>query len=397
LDLGLIEDKLERAVRAIHVDHLQLDQKPKKAVLAVPSLFPTPLLEIALKVSFNHYPQPSTVTILTAPLLACIGAGLRNALVVDVGWEESVVTAVGEYKEVLQKRSVRAGRMLTRDIARILRKEVHNQSQDSRSSDNDDDVYATDFQHAEDVTQRMAWCRPLTGSSSSQARTETIRVPQHEDSERSQFDLHVPFDRLADPAETVLFHPSSGSGDDDHDQPLHILAYRVLRALPLDFRAVCISRIILTGGLSHMPGLRSRLLREISNLVETRGWDPVEDYGSATTHRERILRERSVNTPTRTRRTENEVNLSSTKKPIQEDVAHAQRIHDDTYDPITLKAEREAKKGRIEGVKTIVRGVDSLGVWAGASLMASLRVKGVHEVEKDDYLKNGLRDDGPVI
>lgn len=396
LDLGLVEDKLERAVRTIHVDHLQLDQKPKKAVLAVPSLFPTPLLEIAMKVLFNHHPQLSFVTILTAPLLACVGAGVRNALVIDVGWEEAVIAAVGEYKEVLQRRSVRAGRMLTRDMARMLRKEAQIQSEGSPSSGKDDDVYATDFQHAEDVTQRMAWCRPVTGSTSSQAGTDIVSLPICRNGE-PQSSLKIPFDRLADPTEAVLFRPATGSGDDDHDQPLHILAYRVLRALPLDFRAVCISRIVLTGGLSHLPGLKSRLLQEIAHLVEIRGWDPVEDYGSAQTHRERILRERSVNTPTGNRPIKREVTLSPTKKPIQEDLPHGQRIHDDTFDPITLKAEREAQKGQVELVKMVVRGVDSLGAWAGASLMASLRVKGVHEIERDDHLKNGLREVWPVI
>ena len=50
---------------------------------------------------------------------------------------------------------------------------------------------------------------------------------------------------------------------------------------------------------------------------------------------------------------------------------------------MTLKAEREAHKGRVEAVKGVVRGVETLGPWAGASMMVSLRVKGVREIDRE--------------
>lgn len=386
-DLGLVEDRLERAVRSIHVDHLQLDQKSRKAVLAVPSLLPTPLLEIALKILFNYSPQPASVTILTSPLLACVGAGLRNALVVDVGWEETVVTAVGEYKEVFQRRSVRAGRMLTRAMAKLLEEEVRDQSE-ADSAGGDSDGNDMDFEHVEEVTQRMAWCRSRRHSSTQTDQNSIVKIPvPTRDGDRA---FHLSFLRLSKPAENTLFTPSGPNGDDDNDLPIHLLAYRVLLALPLDLRTICLSRIVLTGGVSALPGLQTRLLEEITEIVDKRGWDPVDNYGSAASHRHRILQERSVNLANAKENGDVDVPLSPAKKPIQESIPHSQRIHDDKYDNITQKAEREANKGKLESVKGIVRGVNTLGAWAGASLVASLRVKGVHEVEKDDFLKNGF-------
>ena len=41
-------------------------------------------------------------------------------------------------------------------------------------------------------------------------------------------------------------------------------------------------------------------------------------------------------------------------------------------------------------VAGVVRGVETLGAWAGASLLAHLRVKGVVEIERDRFLAHGL-------
>jgi actin-related protein len=375
VDLGLVEDKLERALRTVHADYLQLDQKPRKALLVLPSLLPTPLVEVALKVLFNHYAQPPAVTLLTTPLLVCVGAGLRNALVVDMGWEECVVTAIGEYKEVSQRRSVRAGKLLTREMAKLLEEEVKNQTTtDSTTSESD-----VSFEYAEDVTQRMAWIRSRSNTAEA---TGMIKIPSPDPASHSN--IHISFIRFSKPAEISFFASEQGL-DDDHKLAIPALAYRVLLSLPVDLRAICVSRVVFTGGTSNLPGLKQRVLQELDQLISDRGWDTVHSYGSATAHHDRILQERSANIAAhrQQRQVNGEVPLSPAKKPIQEAIPHSERIHDDKYDNVTLKAEREAGKGRVEVVKGVVRGVNSLGAWAGASLMSSLRVKGVHEIERE--------------
>jgi actin-related protein len=394
VDLGFVEDKLERVVRKIHIDYLQLDQKPRKAVLVIPSLLPTPVVELALKVLFNHHAQPPSVMLLTNPLLASVGAGVRNALVVDLGWEETVVTTVGEYKEVAQLRSIRGGKMLLREMAKMLEGEVKNQLQDDATGD--DDRLLVSFEYAEEVTRRMAWCRQRDSSSHDSADTTgMVKLPSPALDDLRH--IHLSFNRLSRPVETVLLDPD-GPVDayDDHELPIPDLAYRVLLSLPLDLRALCVSRIIITGGLSNIPGLKSRILQEVSQIIESRGWDPVHSYGSATAHHEKALAARSINLPSPSKPIGEGIPLSPAKKPIQDNIPHAARIHDDIQDPITKKIDTEIRKGKIDAVKGTVRGVETLGAWAGASLVASLRVKGVHEVEREEFLKHGLND-GSVL
>ena len=149
-------------------------------------------------------------------------------------------------------------------------------------------------------------------------------------------------------------------------------------------------------------------------MIEERGWDSVATYGSATAAYKTKMEKRL---PTRTRPPDTAVPIpnpttqqpaSPTKRSSLNNTAdqnttpsipaHA-RPHDDLTDPRSQKAERNHAIGRnrTEGeAKNEVRGVETLGAWAGASLVASLRIKGVHEVEREEWLKHGLRSGGSV-
>ncbi|KAI7089253.1 hypothetical protein KC356_g2615 [Hortaea werneckii] len=406
VNMELVEDKLSRAVREIHTEHLQLDTKPRKACLAVPSLLPTPLLELVLRVLFEHWQQPPSIMVLTTPILATVGAGLRCALVIDVGWEETVVTGIGEYREVAQRRSVRAGR----DVVRGMRK-VLDESTDRSESERKEST-RVNFAEAEEVLQRMGWCRPQFDASKDSTVKKRLPLPSGT--------LEVPFSRLSEPAENTLFATSTSIDQlDAHELPLPLLAYKALLALPLDLRSLCTSRIVLTGGLSHLPGLKSRLLNELQHLITARGWDAVNSYGSAQQHHDRILKERSANAPPPTNTNKPRqyphsssteepdshssppISLSPTKKPPQDSLPHHQRVHDDIKDPITIKAERHtlaSKEKRDGAVRGTVRGVDTLGPWTGASLVVgTMRVKGVHEVEREEFLRHGMREGGGLL
>ncbi|CAK3742076.1 Hypothetical predicted protein [Lecanosticta acicola] len=384
-DLGIVQDRLERVLRKIMVEHLQLDTKPRKAILTAPSMLPTPLVETALRVLFGHFTQPPSISLLTHPAMCCIASGLRHALVIDIGWEETVVTAVGEYKEVAQRRSIRAGRRLTREMGNVLEQGMRAQGLDNAR---------VTFAEAEDITQRVAWCRPREESVDGDGHEIELPIPATDPPRH----FMLPFDKLADPAEKALF-ASESPIDDDHELPLQVLAFRVLFSLPQDFRALCESRVILTGGISNIPGLKQRLLQELEHLIETRTWNPISNYGSA----KRPLGERSVNLgwPKVLQENRNGVGkegkdsppvpLSPTKMPLQETIPHADRKHDDIKDPITIKADSESSKGKERPVFGTMRGVETLGPWAGASLVASLRVKSVHEIEREDFFRNGLR------
>lgn len=59
-------------------------------------------------------------------------------------------------------------------------------------------------------------------------------------------------------------------------------------------------------------------------------------------------------------------------------------------DPIEERLRRDQSKGTKPTVSGSIRGVESLGAWAGASLMANLRIKGLVEIERDSFLQYGL-------
>jgi actin-related protein len=404
LDLGLVEDKLDRALRKIHVDYLQMDSKPRKVLLVVPSMVPTPLLGIALKVLFGHFTQPPSISILTNPVLSCASAGLRHALVIDIGWEETTITAVGEYKEIMQRRSVRAGKMLTKEMADVIEHELAGS-----------DVKIT-FEETEDLVQRMAWCRSRRVDSEESPQVTMVHLPTPGSVPTTDFPID--FVKLAEPAERTFFAPQHLQTDhDDHDIPIHLLAHKLLLSLPVDLRSTCISRIVLTGSYTNMLGLKQRLLQEISYLVQSRGWDVVSNYGSARQRHERVLWNEPIIEEASTGSTSPTGSTTPTAENSQQDVtAHSlppvvsqesvsalqdptvlplvpasDRVHDDIHDPVTIKAERGKGGASDSDASNVVRGVESLGAWAGASLVASLKIQGVHEIDKDDFNKHGFR------
>ncbi|KAK6436328.1 hypothetical protein LTR95_007484 [Oleoguttula sp. CCFEE 5521] len=403
LHLGLVEDVLERAVRTLHVEYLQLDAKPRKVVLAVPSLLPLPLLEITLKVLFAHYTQPPVVTLMPTPLLACVGAGLRNALVVEIGWEETVVTAIGEYKTVAERRSVRGGNMLVHKTAALLR--------DTLKSTNTPGA-SIPFKFAEDVAQRTAHCPVDPDTPSPSDPSFTIPLPSPVES--APRNLALPFSSLATPTINIFFPPCT-SHNDSNDLSLPTLLFRTLLALPPDLRAQCMARISLTGSSSSIPGLRTRLLRELDQLVRARGWDHVRSYGSVKAPLPVRLRERIGGTdsplppyrppsrpadpPLRT--------LDPPPAPPQQvdnpppatdsaaDSSSSPRASIDPATSLAARIDRRLATQSKNDVRGVVRGVETLGAWAGGSLFASLAksnasIRGVAEITREEWEKKGV-------
>ncbi|KAJ9620109.1 hypothetical protein H2203_007873 [Taxawa tesnikishii (nom. ined.)] len=391
LDIGLVEDKIERAVREAHLAHLMLDSKPRKAVVAIPPSLPHPLLDTALRTLFAGS-QTTSIAVFDTPVLNTVAAGLRSALVVEIGWHETVITGVYEYREVLQKRTVRGGKLLTQEMATLI-----NTKSSLRTMQG---VEELTFAGTEDLCNRLAWCksrRRQTASEESEDELETaeIDIPLPKP---SNVEITLPFPALATPAEKAFFQSGSRTNDaDDHETTLHILAWKCLLALPLDVRSVCMSRIIVTGGASEIPGLKSRLIEEIEHLVSTRSWDPVMNYGSAGRSRAKALQARSVDLPARIKPA-NDLTKTEGHKPPADAVASSIPVSEmpQEEDELAAKILRDSMRGRQPAVQGKVRGVHTLGSWAGASLIANMRVPGTVEFTRDDYMKNGLKNLGVV-
>ena len=369
-DLGLVEDKIERLFREIHVKHLLLDIRPRKAVVILPSSLPHPLTEIILRTLFDGPSQASSTLMLNGSILNAVAAGVRSGMVIDIGWHETTVSIVYEYRETIQKRTIRGTRMLCEKF-QALAEELSGEQQIS-------------FSAAKDVLEMFACCDISTDAETPEqgaAASFTLSdVPKKT--------MEMPFARIMQTTADTFFEPSVPYAHlDDHQLPIHVLAWRSLLASPLDVRAICMSRIMITGEGSSIPGLKSRLVAEVGTLVEQRGWDQVLNYGSASGLVRRSVRKQDV---------------PSTEESLQQSLPEAanapeQRSLSQERDEISEKLAKDAMKGREPPVKAVVRGIETLGPWAGASILTNLRIDAAIEIKKDDFFKQRLSSFGPTI
>jgi actin-related protein len=402
-DLGLVEDKFERAMRETYNKYFLLDSKPRRILLAMPPRMPHALMSTLLDVLFTSFQAPS-ITLMSSPVLSTVAAGLRSALVVDIGWSETVVTAVCEYREVQERRSVRAGKVLSEAMAKVLNAELDD---DADSSTPKADV---SFEEAEEVLTRVGWCKANPRSNrrtlyfpareapvyeefedavESPPPTITVPFPKH----TPPTELRISFASLAKPAETALFASDMALSEfDDEDLPLHHLIYRALVQLPVDVRRLCMSRIIITGGVATMPGLKTRILRELEALVQIKGWDIVKSYGKASAKREERMRSRRDEAELM--RQEGMDTISESMDPDAPPPSIPAGLRDPEVDNMDLNMARLALRNGpppICSVGGTIRGVETLGAWSGASLIAQQRVKGIVEIERERYLQHGLQ------
>ncbi|KAI9737526.1 MAG: hypothetical protein M1834_009681 [Cirrosporium novae-zelandiae] len=402
VDLGVVEDKIERAVREIHTKYLLIEKSPRRLDLIIPPLMPHPLLSTLLNTLFTQFRYP-TINLLSTPVLSVVAAGVRSALVIDIGWAETIITGVYEYREVRHSRSVRAMKYLTFEMGKILNEKLREISSEAAETDHEDPESYIDeigFDDIEDLTERVAWCNSFEEARASSKNELTMSETSMQSLEDSDFvleipdhpissTLKVPFSTLAEAAETALFARNRSPRDlDDNERPLHSLAYKALLDLPLDARALCMSRVIITGGGSNIPGIKNRILDELKHLVEQRGWDPV-DGEAAERRRSKMntmnrLRQQAPQ-PVATKVTE------STDEPPSPQLVQPAGLQEQEKDPIEDNLRKDAlKAGFSPPVHGIVQGVETLGAWAGGSMIAGLKARGLVEIERDKFLQAGL-------
>lgn len=389
VDLGLVEDKIERVVRETYNKYLLTDAGTTRLVLVMPSLMPHPLLASVLSTLFNRWRFPS-ITLLPAAVMSATAAGVRSATVVDLGWAETTVTGVYEYRETAHKRSTRAMKHLLQETGRFLTQLT------SSTRDPTTDELSVSFEYCEEVVTRFAWCKTHQETEPTDLPNTTISIPSPSNPGSEYID--VPFLKLAEPVEKALFaHGIPESDLDDEEKPLPLLLYNTLLALPPDARGICMSRIIFVGGGSHIPGIRQRILNEVNRLIKTHGWTQVR--GKAVERQRTRLQELSL-TPTPNPSTNTNppstAPSTGTTTPTQEPTAtasHTPSIDDEgdnEIDFVEQKLQRNRDRDFKPPVQGILREVESLGPWAGASLVTSLKIRGMVEIEREKYLQHGL-------
>lgn len=413
IDLGLVEDEIERTFREIFNKYLLTDAGSSRLVLVLPSLVPHPLLASVLSTLFSRWRFPS-ITLLPAAAMATVAAGLRAALVVDLGWAETTVTGVYEYREITSRRSTRAMRSLMQEMGKILGRFAF--KDDGRAPGAEDGILV-DFEFCEDVVSRFAWCRQhgYRGNTSTNGQETSdqagaasiadrmVSIPSLLNSAANY--IEVPFSTFSDPVENVIFGRGLAENElDDHEKSIPLLLYSTLLALPPDVRGSCMSRIVFTGGGANIPGTRQRICQELAVLVERHGWSQARGR-IIDEQRQKLKQLRTANPGCQTQAEHDEENISSeTTTRVQPNTPEADEIDlpqnnqkrqetraQDELDYVEQKLRRMNRDNDAKpDVHGILREVESLGPWSGASLVTSLKIRGLVEIEREKFLQQGL-------
>ncbi|KAI5926067.1 hypothetical protein F4810DRAFT_622757 [Camillea tinctor] len=422
-DLGFIADKLERELRDAFTKYLLIDTRPRKFTLVLPPTIPLPLLSSALDTAFYRFQTP-TVSLLSSPVMAAMAAGARAGLVIDLGWYETTVTAVYEYREVRTWRTVRAGKLLVEETFEFLSQAIQGPPSETNPEPTVDKLgpNAVSFEECEEVATRMLWCR-RAGKQPAEEVPEGLPTVHEGDEEEDKpapvppaqdhspmpitltscqppRTLEIPFSQLAEPCESTFFESRlSPSCFDDHEIPVHLLVYRALLQLPLDVRAVCMSRIIFTGGCSNIIGIRGRIFDEVSLLAEEWGWDPVRGKGVAQRKANSKLQRRGSR-----QASEGPVPVPapapipvSVPAPVQSPATPTEgegggllaspALITPTSDPVEALIRKERKyKAPVQGT---LRAIDSLGPWCGASMATQLKVPALATIDRELWVQHG--------
>ncbi|RSM17679.1 hypothetical protein CDV31_003449 [Fusarium ambrosium] len=396
IDVGLFQDKLERVVQDAFARYLLIDSRPRRLGLVLDSAVPIPLLTAVLDTMFNKFQAP-TISLMSSPVMSTVAAGVRSALVINLGWSETVVTSIYEYREVKSTRTIRGGRTLLDSVYEAIQPLLPGEHDDKKQR-------SITFEECEDIMCRLIWCKSSEFRSSQRQSTQLETVDEQEELEAESEQagvptgvaqipittsaqpttIEVPFEKLAEICDDAFFDPSANRATfDDHDLPVHLLIYRHLLQLPMDVRAICMSRIMFTGGCSNILGLKQRIIDDLSAIVDKRGWEPV--FGKVVDQRRntvRLNRQSSSSSPS---------DGSSSPSQSGEEVEKPVKTAADTkleWDPIGAKVARQRETA--PQMKGQIRVLHSLGPWIGGSLLCQLKVPSIAIIDREIWLQQGV-------
>lgn len=344
---------------------------------------------------FKNFQAPM-VSLMSSATMSAVAAGVRSALVIDIGWTETVVTSVYEYREVKSTRSIRGGKFLLEAFYKMLCSVLKG----DESLNENKGKRAISFDECEDIMCRLAWCRQSAFSSPQRqsAQLDTVEEQDEFDAEHSRpkgtasiplmstnprTTVDIPFDKMADICDDTFFDQSiPPSTFDDHELPIHLLVYRQLLQLPIDVRAICMSRIVFTGGCSSILGIKGRIVDEVTGIVNKRGWAPISGKSVEESRHSRISdRRASIPRP---------ISSPATASESGDDTVSSRPSSISTQtdeDPIEAKVARNRPK--VQQVQGEFRAIHSLGPWAGSSLLCQLKVPAMATIEREQWLQQG--------
>ncbi|KAH3664372.1 hypothetical protein WICMUC_005757 [Wickerhamomyces mucosus] len=237
-DGNKFENLLERIIHHIHSCELLVDSKRCKVLVVEPIFFPTPLKKAVAKVLLFHL-HAKSVTFYPEPIMSVVGSGSNRGIVIDMGWNYTTITPVYDLRMIynLSRSTTRAGRLIHRDLYKKFE---------------DLGVPKSDlFQFTERFVVQKCYCRDTEDKD--RGYNETIDFENIEVPDRFRYES----------IENVLIRNDLASDDDHENQSPVTLVVKLLNELNIDLRGALSSKTLLTGGVSEVPGLKSRFYKEL--------------------------------------------------------------------------------------------------------------------------------------
>ncbi|KAJ8101379.1 actin-domain-containing protein [Lipomyces tetrasporus] len=254
-------DILQTILRDVYYKYLLLDGKSRKVVILENPMMTLQLKKAIAFVLFNYF-QSISVTYMLSPVGSMLAAGARTALVVDIGWHETTVTPIFDYKPILSatRSTLRAGKRLHDLVSRTLKAFT-----DAIPS----------FDEVEEFIARAMYCSPVDLSTSATTSQQAFAITL------SGNTYYIPSSETRHkPLIQLFLQRAEDNVDDIDDFPIHDLIVSCLSGLGIDTRASMLSRIIFVGGCSNIPGLTLRILEEVRNCLapDSAGGDSTDLY-----------------------------------------------------------------------------------------------------------------------
>uniref|UniRef100_A0A0N5A890 Actin-related protein 10 n=1 Tax=Syphacia muris TaxID=451379 RepID=A0A0N5A890_9BILA len=262
--------------KQIFFRHLLITPKDRRFVIVESVLTPTAKRNLIAKALFEVF-EASSVLFAPSHLLATFPFGAKNALVIDVGYNETVVLPVLEGVTVLNHYEVSSvgARSLEKRALNLLLKYGKILSVDNcyRDLTDEDAAILLKGRTIEDIVVRCCFVTTLERARKlvSKEATGTGVVSCGADCIDDVVEVRLPFGNeilivpgcVRELTAEILFEYNP----DDKSLPQLILdcVYRC----PIDSRKVLLESLILTGGPARIPGFYARLKDELKDMVKS--------------------------------------------------------------------------------------------------------------------------------
>uniref|UniRef100_S4RMQ9 Actin related protein 10 n=1 Tax=Petromyzon marinus TaxID=7757 RepID=S4RMQ9_PETMA len=275
---------LKDFIHMLYFRHLLVNPRDRRVVVVESMLCPTYFREAVARVFFKHFEVPS---VLFAPshLMAVLTLGINTALVMDCGYNETLVLPVCEGIPVVSAWEAMplGGKALHRNVLKgwsLQRAEVHAAGRKPSQSPSllPEDVL-------EDIKVRTCFVSDLLRGQNLQA----ARFPTEASAKRPTPppDVSYPLDgenilivkgEIRDSLCEILFV------QDNEEKSVATLMLDCLVKCPMDLRTTLAKNLVVMGGTAQLPGFTHRLLAEIKQLLQQPKYQAVLSVTSVCVH-----------------------------------------------------------------------------------------------------------------